>query len=46
MFVILIGLLFMAFVYMHMLGLFTVGEPEKKYVVKPQITNVGINLSD
>ena len=46
MFVLLIGLLFMAFVYMHMLGLFTMSEPEKTYGVKPQISNVNINLSD
>ena len=46
MFVLLIGLLFMAFVYMHMMGLFTMSEPEKTYDVKPQISNVGINLSD
>jgi len=46
MFVLLIGLLFMAFVYMHMLGLFTMSEPEKTYDVKPEISNVGINLSD
>ena len=46
MLVILIGLLFMIFVYVHFTGLFTVGEPEKTYDVKPQISNVGINLSD
>lgn len=45
MFIILIGILFLALVYMYMMGLFTISESEKTYDVMPQISNFNIKIS-